>query len=322
MKKNYIFTLLITLCLTGASFGQVILAENFDYGASSGDLTAVSSGTWVKHSGTAVVAYTATGLTMAGYPSSGVGGSAMISPSGSEDVNRTFTAQTSGNVYGSALVSISAVGSGNYFIHLKDTGNNFRARVGAKDDGSGKILFGIGASSSTLTYGTSVFDLDTTYLLVFSYNIDNGESKLYVLTAVTSTEPTAVEATNTGAAGTEISSVAMRQSSNIPSTSIDGIRVALNWSDIMSNSTASVRTNIIEGFATYPNPVTNKEFTISSRSTSVKEVAIFNVIGKKVLATNFSGTNTTIDVSAISAGIYILKVMEAGKIATKKLVIR
>ena len=86
--------------------------------------------------------------------------------------------------------------------------------------------------------------------------------------------------------------------------------------------TASVRTNIIEGFATYPNPVTNKEFTISSRSTSVKEVAIFNVIGKKVLATNFSGTNATIDVSAISAGIYILKVMEAGKIATKKLVIR
>jgi hypothetical protein len=89
-----------------------------------------------------------------------------------------------------------------------------------------------------------------------------------------------------------------------------------------NNTTASVKNNTFEGFATYPNPVTNKEFTISSRSTSVKEVAIFNVIGKKVLATNFSGTNATIDVSAISAGIYILKVMEAGKIATKKLVIR
>jgi len=89
-----------------------------------------------------------------------------------------------------------------------------------------------------------------------------------------------------------------------------------------SRRVLSVLRNQIKGFATYPNPVTNKEFTISSRSTSVKEVAIFNVIGKKVLATNFSGTNTTIDVSAISAGIYILKVMEAGKIATKKLVIR
>jgi hypothetical protein len=89
-----------------------------------------------------------------------------------------------------------------------------------------------------------------------------------------------------------------------------------------SRRVLSVLRNQIKGFATYPNPVTNKEFTISSRSTSVKEVAIFNVIGKKVLATNFSGTNATIDVSAISAGIYILKVMEAGKIATKKLVIR
>ena len=322
MKKNYIFTLLMTFCLTGASFGQVILAEDFDYGASSGDLTAVSSGTWVKHSGTAVVAYTATGLTMAGYPSSGVGGSAMISPSGSEDVNRTFTAQTSGNVYGSALVSISAVGSGNYFIHLKDTGSNFRARVGAKDDGNGKILFGIGAVSSTLTYGTSVFDLDTTYLLVFSYNIDTGESKLYVLTAVTSTEPTAAEATNTGTAGTEISSVAMRQSSNIPSASIDGIRVALNWSDIMSNATASIKDNIIEGFATYPNPITNSTFTITSNSSSKKTITIFNVLGKKVLSSSFSGVKSDVDVSTISAGIYILKVTEAGKTASKKLVIR
>ena len=321
MKKNYIFTLLITLT-TAVSFGQALVAEDFDYGASSGDLTAVSSGTWVNHSGTTVVAYATTGLTMAGYPSSGVGGSAMISPSGSEDVNRTFTAQTSGNVYGSALVSISAVSSGNYFIHLKDTGNNFRARVGAKDDGSGKILFGIGAVSSTLTYGTSVFDLDTTYLLVFSYNIDTGESKLYVLTAVTSTEPTAAEATNTGTAGTEISSVAMRQSSNIPSASIDGIRVALNWSDIMSNATASIKDNTIEGFATYPNPITNSTFTITSNSSSKKTITIFNVLGKKVLSSSFSGVKSNVDVSTISAGIYILKVTEAGKTASKKLVIR
>jgi hypothetical protein len=68
--------------------------------------------------------------------------------------------------------------------------------------------------------------------------------------------------------------------------------------------------------------VTNKEFTISSSSKSVKEIVIFIAIGKKVLATSFSGTGVTIDLSAISAGIYILKVMEAGKIATKELVIR
>ncbi|WP_104808332.1 T9SS type A sorting domain-containing protein [Polaribacter filamentus] len=49
---------------------------------------------------------------------------------------------------------------------------------------------------------------------------------------------------------------------------------------------------------------------------------MFNVLGKKVLSSSFSGVKSTIDVSAISAGIYILKVTEAGKTASKKLVIR
>ncbi|MFT5257954.1 MAG: hypothetical protein ACI8VJ_001107 [Polaribacter sp.] len=84
----------------------------------------------------------------------------------------------------------------------------------------------------------------------------------------------------------------------------------------------SVLRNQIKGFETYPNPVTNKEFTISSSSNSVKEIVVFNVIGKKVLTTRFSGFKSTIDVAAIGSGIYILKVMEAGKISTKKLVIR
>jgi hypothetical protein len=96
------------------------------------------------------------------------------------------------------------------------------------------------------------------------------------------------------------------------------------WDDLsfVNTTTASLKNNAIEGFATYPNPITNKEFTISSSSASVKEIAIYNVIGKKVLATSFSGIKTTIDVSAMSSGIYILKVIEAGKTAIKKLVIR
>ena len=89
-----------------------------------------------------------------------------------------------------------------------------------------------------------------------------------------------------------------------------------------TTNTASINNNAILGFATYPNPVTNKEFTISSKSANVKEITIYNVIGKKVLATRCSGTKSTINVSSISSGIYILKVIEAGKTATEKLVIR
>lgn len=172
---------------------------------------------------------------MAGYPSSGVGGAATILSSGAEDVNRAFPEISTGTAYASALVNISAVGSGNYFIHLNTSG--FRARVGAKDDGSGNILFGIGTSSSTLTYGTTPFSLNTTYLLVFSYEITTGVSNLHVLSAVAATEPSTPEATNTGSTGTPINSIAFRQSSNIPDATIDGVRVADNWNEIMNNAT-------------------------------------------------------------------------------------
>jgi hypothetical protein len=88
------------------------------------------------------------------------------------------------------------------------------------------------------------------------------------------------------------------------------------------NTTASVGRNSIEGFATYPNPVTNNRFTITSNSSNKKAITIFNVLGKKVLSSSFSGAKSDVDVSAISSGIYILKVTENGKTATKKLVIR
>ena len=44
----------------------------------------------------------------------------------------------------------------------EDGSFNFSARTGAKSDGNGKVLFGIGASSSSLTYGTTAYELDTT----------------------------------------------------------------------------------------------------------------------------------------------------------------
>ena len=86
--------------------------------------------------------------------------------------------------------------------------------------------------------------------------------------------------------------------------------------------TASVKNNTIEGFSIYPNPITNYTFTLTSASSEEKSVTVFNLLGKKVLETRFSGIKSDINVSAINAGIYILKVTESGKTATQKLVIR
>ena len=217
----------------------VSLKENFDYGATAGDLTTISGGTWVNHSGTNnQLQYTASSLTMEGYPSSNIGGSIALSSAGSEDVNSSITPIiTSNNVYLSALMNLSEVGDGTYFFHLmeEDGSYNYSARVGAKSDGSGNILFGIGASSSTLTYGDTPFNLNTTYLLVASYNIDNGVSNLYVLTSVAASEPTTPEATNADKAGNSAQRIGIRQGGGGPTGTIDGIRVANTWSSIMSN---------------------------------------------------------------------------------------
>ncbi|WP_298520133.1 T9SS type A sorting domain-containing protein [uncultured Kordia sp.] len=234
MMKNYF--LLVALLISSLSFGQV-LEENFDYGMTNGDLTAASGGAWAQHSGSAdPVQYVATpSLTMTGYPSSGIGGHASVSGT-SQDVNRSFTGISSGTVYGSALVNLSAVGSGNYFLHFNIAGG-FTTRVGARDDGSGGVQFGIETDSSTLVYGTTSYALNTTYLLVFSYEVSTGVSNLHVLSAVTATEPAMPETTNTGATGRTISAIAIRQSSNIPTFLIDGVRVAESWNEIMNNST-------------------------------------------------------------------------------------
>jgi hypothetical protein len=216
----------------------ISLEENFNLGTTAGDLTTITSN-WVTHSGgNPFVGYSTASLSMEDYPASNIGGSVTIALSGKEDVNTSITPiiETK-TVYSSALVNFSEVGDGTYFFHLmeQDGSYNFSARVGAKSDGSGNMLFGIGASSSSLTYGTTAFNLDTTYLLVASYNIESGVSNLHILTSPLSSEPSNPEATNTGIAGNSANRIGIRQGTDGPTGTIDGIRVANTWSAIMSN---------------------------------------------------------------------------------------
>ncbi|MGV8947740.1 MAG: hypothetical protein ACOH1N_15030 [Lutibacter sp.] len=215
-----------------------IVEENFNYGSTAGNITSLTSD-WTAHSGVGsnVVGYATSNLTMTGYPSTGLGGSATIATSGAEDINKKFTPQNSGTVYFSALVNLSAVGTGAYFFHVYEYGTgNFRARIGAKDNGAGKILFGLSASASAQIYGTTAYELNTTYLVVASYNIDNGVSNLYILSSPATTMPSTPEVSDTGAGGTIIDAVAIRQAFGGPAGTIDGVRVAKTWNDLFINN--------------------------------------------------------------------------------------
>ncbi len=68
----------------------------------------------------------------------------------------------------------------------------------------------------------------------------------------------------------------------------------------------------------YPNPA--KTFlNVTSTNFEEKEVEIYNVLGKVVLSSKV--INSQVNVSNLAAGLYVVKVTEAGKTSSRKLVI-
>lgn len=76
----------------------------------------------------------------------------------------------------------------------------------------------------------------------------------------------------------------------------------------------------IEGLSVFPNPITNGKVYINSKFNLKKDIEIFDVLGKKVIST--SQMRRELDVSNLMAGVYVLKIAEGNKTATRKLVIR
>jgi len=218
-----------------------LLEENFDYGGTAGNLVAVSGGAWVIHSGTTPIGYTPTGLSMSGYGSSGIGGAATIG-SNSEDANRGIGGTyTSGDLYYAALVNIASAGGGTYFLHFKDDGTfNFTGRLFAQNS-DGNLRFGLSSSSSTASYATTNFAYGTTYLVVVKYNLDSGNAALYVLDAYSATEPATPLVDTTGSVFA-VEAIAIRQGSGGPVATIDGIRVATTWEDVVGAGGGPVET--------------------------------------------------------------------------------
>jgi hypothetical protein len=71
-------------------------------------------------------------------------------------------------------------------------------------------------------------------------------------------------------------------------------------------------------FTLYPNPASDF-INITSDTFETKTVTIYNVLGKVVLVANV--TNAPINVASLSKGVYVVRVTEEGKTATRKLVI-
>ncbi|RZJ33111.1 MAG: T9SS type A sorting domain-containing protein [Flavobacterium sp.] len=80
-----------------------------------------------------------------------------------------------------------------------------------------------------------------------------------------------------------------------------------------------VNHNDIAGLAIYPNPVSGGNVYITSASNQSKSVVIYDILGKTVVNTT---TDSAVNVSNLKGGVYVMKITEAGKTATRKLVIK
>ncbi len=76
----------------------------------------------------------------------------------------------------------------------------------------------------------------------------------------------------------------------------------------------------IDGFKLYPNPATNGKVFIITADRAPKKIMIFDVLGTQVMQTTL--LREELNVSELDAGVYVLRVYEKNKIATRKLIIK
>ena len=97
--------------------------------------------------------------------------------------------------------------------------------------------------------------------------------------------------------------------------SIDDVAISGEVTTLSSSSF-----NAIDGLTMYPNPLKGNTLYLTSTANAEMSVQIFDIVGKEVVKSNVM--NNTVNVSGLNAGVYIVKITEEGKTATRKLVIQ
>jgi len=310
MKK---ITLLLSfiVCVVFAQ-AQLLLTEDFNYTIGSG----IKAAGWAIHGGSGAnpdSILVVEGLTLQSYPGSGIGGAAAVNGKFA-DQNKTFAAQTSGTTYASFLFkSVGTGAAATYFLHFGPStiGTTFFSRVWINATGNG---LGLGDSAPT---NYSPITIGTTYNVVIKYDFATKLNSLYILTAVSNTEPTTTQATFTEVKGpaastpTNLGSIALRQgqTSGVPNQNVvvDGIRIATSWAALFSTTGTS-------------NPSSSNELSafVSGKNLMIKnavegsKVEIYSALGSKVQTSTLEDGKVSLD--NLSKGLYVVRI---GKKAQK-----
>lgn len=238
------------------------------------------------------------------------------------DPRLPFTETTSGELYVSFLTSvtnITGVTGTSYFVVLNETSNSFTtARIWIRNDGT-QYQFGINPTAATgdIVWSNNLYNLNSTQYLVLAYDFNTNTLSLFENPTIGGTASPSLTVTPT----TPIANLAgfiIRQdnATGTPAMLVDELTINTTPNFTLSSSSF----NAIDGLTMYPNPLIGNTLYLNSTANAAMSVQIFNVLGKEVLKSNV--VNSAVNVSGLNAGVYIVKVTEEGKTATRKLVIQ
>lgn len=309
MKKLYTLSFIL---LTTLSFGQISITavdtphnQNFDGMTATG--TAFLSGwTAIRNAGSGTVGAT---LTMA--VTDGTGNSGNVYNTGvNADGDRSFGTLGSGTTaptFGASFVNNTGV----VVTTVSIAAVMEQWRTQSDNTLVEKVPFSYSTNATSLADGTwtTITALD-------------------LVEKLTTTTASAAVVGNLVANQTAISA-------NISLSWANGATLWIRWDDandvgtdgiysidnfvFKANPVLAVKQNAIAGLNMYPNPVKNGNLYITSNSSQAKSVAIFDVLGKQVVNTKTS--NNAVNVANLKKGVYIVKVTEDEKTATRKLII-
>jgi hypothetical protein len=232
-----------------------------------------------------------------------------------------FTSTNTGYVYASFIVSATDLTNvttdlaNTYFALFTDAaGGTTNARVWIRKNGT-QYQYGLGTGAAPTDWDPTLYDAASVQYVVLSYDFTGNTLSLFINPTIGGSAAPTLAVTPT-APFANLGGFMFRQdgANTTPTIVVDEVRI-----DVTPNFTLGTRQNEISGLKVYPNPVSHGTLFIETAANAEKTVTVYDVLGKQVLNT-VTSTNA-INVSSLRGGVYVVKITEEGKTATRKLVI-
>jgi hypothetical protein len=295
MIRKLIAPLVAALAMcAGPARAELLFGEGFDY--PNGDITNVSGGLWVNHSGAAPLAI----VDGRAFVDGGISGSA-------EDANRSFPAEQQ-VVYAAFRLSLTNLPTvPAYFAHVKATNSTFKAKLFAVTNGALAGFYRIGVSAAANSpAGVYAQDLalNHDYWVVLGWDRNLLLASVWINPASGSDLPAQSTDTTTDAPATAF---AFRQAAGEGQLFVDDLQVATTFAEAVTN--APVATSILVP----PASVTLNVGDVGRLFTVATGAGALTFEWKKNGGIVSSGTNVLEfpDVQTSDAGSYTVKVTGA-----------